>query len=80
MRPDSKALHSNAAGAQIDPRRVLLVFALYFYAFVWLVQSVLTKNAWLNNLVPWRIVILQATGHVTMLHSAAVCCSFQRRS
>jgi hypothetical protein len=55
MRSDSKALHSNAAGAQIDPRRVLLVFALYFYAFVWLVQSVLTKNNWLNNLVPGEL-------------------------
>jgi hypothetical protein len=32
-------------------------------------------------LVPcaWRIVILQAAGHVTMLHPTAVCCSFQRR-
>jgi hypothetical protein len=29
---------------------------------------------------PWRIVISTATGHVTMLHPVAVCCSFQRRS
>ena len=28
----------------------------------------------------WRIVISQATEHVTMLHSLAGCCSFQRGS
>jgi len=52
MRSDYEALksHSSTEEGQVDPRRVLLVFALYLYAFVWLVQSVLTKNIWLNNL------------------------------
>lgn len=54
-----------------DPRRVLLVFALYLYAFVWLVQSVLTKNIWLNNLFrpylpDWALLLVALSAPVTL--------------
>jgi hypothetical protein len=71
MRPDYEALNSHSSTEGADPRRVLLVFALYLYAFMWLVQSVLTKNTWLNNLfrpyLPnWALLILAFSAPVTL--------------
>lgn len=73
MRFNHEALdsHSRTEKPQLDPRRVLLVFALYLYAFVWLVQSVLTKNIWLNNLFrpylpDWGLLFVAFSAPVTL--------------
>ena len=54
-----------------DPRRVLVVFALYLYTFVWLVQSGLTKDIWLNNLLRpylpnWALLVVALSAPVTL--------------
>lgn len=74
MRPNHEALnsHSRAEEGQVDPRRVLLVFAWCLFAFLWLVQSILTKNIWLNNLFrpylpDWALLVVGISAPVTLL-------------
>ena len=73
MRSDHEALNSRSSSeeAQVDPRRVLVAFAFYLYVLVWVVQSVLTKNIWLNNvfrpyLPGWALLILAFSAPVTL--------------
>src|ERR1700730_6938096 len=71
QRSETLKVRSESQGDAVDPRRVLLVFALYLYAFVWLVHSVLTKNTWLNNLfrpyLPnWALLIVAFSAPVTL--------------
>ena len=73
MRPDYEALksHSTSEETRVDPRRVLLVFAAYLYMFVWLVQSIVTKNLWLNDVLRpylpnWALLIAAFSAPVTL--------------
>ena len=73
MRADHEALKSRSSSqeAPVDPRRVLLVFAVYLYMFVWLAQSIVTKNLWLNDLLRpylpnWALLIAAFSAPITL--------------
>lgn len=53
MRPGYEALNSYGTPEEdrAYSRRVLLVFVVLLYTFVWLIQSLFTRDLWLNNLL-----------------------------
>jgi hypothetical protein len=55
----------------VDPRRVLVVFAVYLYAFVWLIVGIATHFNWLNNLLRpylanWTLLAIGLSTPITL--------------
>ena len=55
----------------VDPRRLLVVFAIIVFTLIWLVQSILTRDFWLKNLfrpyLPgWALLVNAFTAPLTM--------------
>lgn len=53
-----------------DPRRVLVVFLIYVYIFVWLIVGIFTKYTWLNNLLrpylpDWALLVIGLSAPIT---------------
>ncbi|MGC1618260.1 MAG: hypothetical protein WA765_07185 [Candidatus Acidiferrum sp.] len=54
-----------------DPRRVLLVLAVLLYTFVWLIQSILTRDLWFDNLLRpylpgWALLAVGLSAPITV--------------
>jgi hypothetical protein len=71
QRSKQMSQEQNDPDARFDPRRVLVVFALLFFTFFWIVQSILTRDFWLKNLsrpyLPdWALLAIALTAPISL--------------
>jgi hypothetical protein len=70
QRPKRLTAGPESSDTATDPRRVLAAFAVLLYTFLWLTQSILTRDFWLKDLfrplLPnWALLAVAFTTPIT---------------
>lgn len=72
MQPSKRLkAESEPQGDPVDPRKVLVVFAIYVYVLVWLVAGIGTRYTWLYNalrpyLPDWALLVIGLSAPLTL--------------